>query len=101
MGPIVHKPSALLKQVASSISCLYLARDRMGQGHFDNFGRIAGAFGRPVAEGRPEAVRDEFGLHPPHKLKERHVAQRLSGAAAHEQELAPARQSFENFKSTV
>jgi hypothetical protein len=55
----------LLEQVTALLSGLALAVDRVGQGHFDDLAGVARALGRPVSEGRAEAVRSQArATHP-------------------------------------
>jgi hypothetical protein len=67
--------------------------------HFDHLGRITRALGRPIAEGRAEAVRDVAGTRPhaPDQLKHRHVGQRPAGSPAYEHELAFTRERRQQF----
>src|SRR5258708_497174 len=64
LGPFLHQPAPLLKEIATPISRLDLVADGMGQGHFRDLAWVIRAFRRPVPKGRPEAMcRQIVSLH--------------------------------------
>ena len=66
------------------------------------FIRIGGLLGRPITEGRPEAVDGRaLAAHPAHKLQHRHVRERLPGAGPDEDEVALMRQRQKNLMRAI
>ena len=55
--PIVHEQPPPLEQVRASIGRFDWVADHVGQRRLDHFPRVVGLLCRPVAEARPEAVR--------------------------------------------
>src|SRR6266404_1897719 len=87
LRPSLGERAALLEQVAAAIGGFDLVADGVSERHLGDLGRETRTLGRPVAEGASEAMHRELALaHASQRHRHRHVAERLVGLAAGEDE---------------
>src|SRR5262245_39192635 len=56
LRPILHQSAALFEEIAATITCFDLRRDRVRERHFGYLIQVRSAFAGPIFEGRSEAV---------------------------------------------